>query len=65
MNSYKAIILSEAEEDLEELDPLIRKRCLTKIEWLSFHLRATDRKYTVAYTVVGQPAQVTTMHPPF
>jgi len=33
MNSrYEVIFLPEAEEDLENLDPSIRKRCLRKIE---------------------------------
>jgi len=34
---YEVIFLPEAEEDLESLDRPIRKRCLTKVEWLSLH----------------------------
>jgi addiction module RelE/StbE family toxin len=41
---YEVVILPEAEEDLESLDPSIRRRCLTKIEWLSSHPEVLRKK---------------------
>lgn len=44
MNSYKIIFIPEAEEDLEDLDSSVRKRCLTKVEWLSLHPEVLAKK---------------------
>lgn len=44
MASYHVIILPEAEEDLEVLDPPIRHRCLLKIEWLASHPEVLGKK---------------------
>ncbi len=44
MPSYEVIFLPEAEEDLEKLDPPIRKRCLLKIAWLSSHPEMLGKK---------------------
>lgn len=44
MESYQVTILPDAEEDLADLDPGIRKRCLTKIEWLSAHPEVLGKK---------------------
>ncbi len=41
---YEVIFLPEAEEDLEKLDSSIRKRCLAKIEWLSYHPELLGKK---------------------
>ena len=44
MVSYQVVVLPEAEEDLEELDPSIRQRALSKIEWLSLHPEVLGKK---------------------
>lgn len=44
METYQIIILPEAEEDLEDLDSDIRKRCLAKIEWLASHPELLGKK---------------------
>ena len=44
MGPYKVTFLPESEEDLENLDPPIRRRCLTKIEWFSFHPEVLGKK---------------------
>jgi mRNA-degrading endonuclease RelE of RelBE toxin-antitoxin system len=42
--SFEVIFLPEAEDDIENLDPSVRKRCLQKIEWLSSHTDALGKK---------------------
>ena len=49
MNSYEVIILPEAEEDLEKLDSSVRKRCITKIEWLSSHPKVLGKNHFRIY----------------
>lgn len=44
MESYRVIILPEAEEDLEKLDHPVRKRCLSKISWLRSHPEVLGKK---------------------
>lgn len=44
IESYRTIFLPEAEEDLADLDSAIRKRCLTKIEWLASHPEVLGKK---------------------
>lgn len=41
---FETILLPEAEEDLERLDPPVRSRCLDKIEWLSEHPELLGKK---------------------
>ena len=44
MPFYHVVVLPEAEEDLETLDPPIRNRCLSKIEWLASHPDVLGKK---------------------
>jgi mRNA-degrading endonuclease RelE of RelBE toxin-antitoxin system len=44
MASCQVVVLPEAEEDLEALDPPVRQRCLTKIEWLASHPEVLGKK---------------------
>ena len=44
MTSYEIIILPEAEEDLDRLDPPVGRRCLEKIQWLSSHPELLGKK---------------------
>lgn len=45
MGPYEVIILPEAEEDIEALDPPIRRRCLAKIQWLAVHPEVLGKKH--------------------
>ena len=41
---YQVVVLPEAEEDLEALDPSTRQRALSKIEWLASHPEVLGKK---------------------
>lgn len=44
MTTYEVVVLPEAEEDLEALDPPVRHRCLAKLTWLAAHPDVLGKK---------------------
>ncbi len=41
---HQVVVLPEAEEDLDALDPSVRQRALSKIDWLASHPEVLGKK---------------------